>query len=138
MIRFELGTAFPLQQLLSLYEALGWLQHRYPERVARALSASSRVVTAWDGDRLVGMARMITDGEFCLYVPEILLYPQYQGKGHGRELMSRLLEGYDEVQNTVLLSDSGNDEFYRRFRFETVDGSKGFQAMWRMGTTWGK
>lgn len=138
MVRYETGTQFPLEQLLALYQSLGWLQHRYPERVARALAASSRVVTAWDGDRLVGMVRIVTDGEFCLYLPEILLYPEYQGQGHGRELMRLVLEGYDEVQNTVLLADTGNEEFYRRFGFRTVEAKLGFQAMWRMGATWGK
>lgn len=106
--------------MLALYQSLGWRQHLYPERVARALAASTRVVTAWDGDRLVGMARIVSDGEFCVYLPEILLYEEYQHKGIGTELMQRVLAGYDHVQTVCLLSDPGNDSFYERFGFRPV------------------
>lgn len=118
MIRYVVGQDVPLQPLLDLYRALGWLQHQYPERVQRAIQNSARVATAWDGDRLIGMARIVSDGEFALFLPEVLLLPEYQRQGHGRELMNRVLEGYEHVQNQVLLSDRGNEPFYARWGFE--------------------
>lgn len=133
VIRYEVDNAVPLEQMLALYKALGWRQHLYPERVAKALAASARVATAWDGDRLVGMARIISDGEFCVYLPEILLYPEYQGRGIGTDLMNRVLAGYEHVQNRILLADSGNEPFYERFGFKTVDGSLGYKAMTKHG-----
>lgn len=133
MIRYEIGIDIPLDQMLALYKGLGWRQHLHPERVARALAASSRVVTAWDGDRLIGMARLISDGEFGLYLPEILFYPEYQRQGHGRQMMQILLEGYEHVQQSVLLADDGNEPFYQQFGFEVVTGEKGFKAMWKFG-----
>jgi GNAT superfamily N-acetyltransferase len=133
MIRYEAGGDVPLEQMLALYESLGWRQHLYPERVARAMAASTRVVTAWAGDRLVGMARIVSDGEFCVYLPEILLCPEYQGQGLGTELMKRVLAGYEHVQTVALLADAGNDAFYERFGFQTVDGRLGYKAMTRHG-----
>lgn len=134
MIRYEIGCeAVPLEQMLALYKSLGWRQHLYPARVARALAASTRVVTAWDGDRLVGMVRLVSDGEFCVYLPEILLYPEYQGSGIGAELMKRILAGYDHVQTIALLSDGGNEPFYERFGFQVVNGKLGYQAMTKHG-----
>jgi GNAT superfamily N-acetyltransferase len=133
VVAYREGQQFALDQLLSLYAALGWRQRLHPKRVERALAASTRVVTAWDGERLVGMARMVSDGEFCLYLPEILLLPEYQRGGHGTELMQRLLAGYEHVQHSVLLADDGNEAFYQRFGFGVVTGSEGFKAMERFG-----
>ncbi|MFZ5825610.1 MAG: GNAT family N-acetyltransferase [Bacillota bacterium] len=138
MIRYETATPLPIDQVLAVYRALGWLSQHMPERVERAHAASDRIVSAWDGDRLVGWARIITDGEFCLFLHEILLLPEYQRKGIGSELMRRVLEGYEHVQNTVLLADPGNESFYAPFRFEVVTPAKGFSAMYRMGINWGR
>ncbi len=96
---------------------------------------SQEVVSAWDGDRLVGWARMISDGEFCCFVHEIRFYPEYQRQGYSTALMHCLLEGYEHLQNTVLLADLGNEPFYERLGFEVVDREQhGFQAMYRFGS----
>lgn len=136
MVRYETGVP-PLDQVLEIYRSLGWIAHRIPERVARAHANSSRIVSAWDGERLVGWVRVITDGEFCLYVHEILLHPDYQRQGLGRELLDRALKGYEEVQVSVLLSDPGNEPFYERFGFAEVKPEVGFRAMYRLGRNWG-
>jgi GNAT superfamily N-acetyltransferase len=137
-IRYETGHPLPIDQVCSVYKSLGWLAQHLPERVQRAHANSSRIVSAWDGDKLVGWARIITDGEFCLFLHEILLYPEYQGQGIGRELMNRVLAGYEHVQNQVLLSDLGNENFYAPFGFEVVTEKLGFNAMYKMSDTWGK
>ena len=48
-------------------------------------------IAAWDGERLVGAVRVLTDGYFFSTVPEILVDPDYQRRGIGRELMRRAL-----------------------------------------------
>lgn len=133
MIRYEVDGPVSVEQLCDLYRALGWKAGTMPERVARAVAAPNRHVAVWDGDRLVGYARLITDGEFCLYLHEILLYPEYQRQGHGAQLMRRILEGLEHVTNKVLLADTGNPPFYQRFGFRLVEPSMGFQAMFAFG-----
>ena len=46
---------------------------------------------AWDGDRLVGSVRLLTDGYFFATIPEILVDAEYRGRGVGRELMRRVV-----------------------------------------------
>ena len=52
-----------LDELISLYDSVGWTAYtREPETLRRALKGSSRVVTAYEGKRLIGLARIISDG----------------------------------------------------------------------------
>ena len=57
---------------------------------ATALQRTTNI-GAWDGERLVGSVRVLTDGYFIAMIPEILVDPDYQRRGIGRELMSRAL-----------------------------------------------
>ena len=60
---------------------------------ARAADALTRSVNigAWDGERLVGAVRMLSDGYFFACVSEILVDPEYQRRGLGRRLMEAAL-----------------------------------------------
>jgi len=58
------------------------------EPATTALTRTTNI-GAWDNDRLVGAVRVLTDGYFVATVPEILVDPDYQRRGIGRELMSR-------------------------------------------------
>ena len=59
---------------------------------AAAALARTTNVGAWDGDRLVGSVRILTDGYFFATIPEILVDPDYQRRGIGRRLMELALE----------------------------------------------
>jgi len=62
--------------------------------VAEAGAALERTINigAWDGDRLVGSVRVLTDGYFFATVPEVLVDPAYQRRGIGRRLMELAVE----------------------------------------------
>lgn len=52
-----------LPQLLTLYGRVGWTNYtRRPERLQAALRGSLVVLTAWEGDALIGLARAVGDG----------------------------------------------------------------------------
>jgi GNAT superfamily N-acetyltransferase len=52
--------------------------------------ARTTTIGAWVGDELVGSVRMMTDGYFLAMVVEILVHPDHQCRGIGRELMRRI------------------------------------------------
>jgi GNAT superfamily N-acetyltransferase len=60
-------------------------------KVAGALEKTVNI-GAWDGERLVGIVRVLTDGYFFAAVPDIFVDPDYQRRGVGRELMNRAFE----------------------------------------------
>src|SRR5690349_4528789 len=62
--------------------------------VGDATAALTRTtnIGAWDGARLVGSIRILTDGYFFATIPEILVDPAYQRRGIGRHLMALALD----------------------------------------------
>jgi GNAT superfamily N-acetyltransferase len=87
-LRYEEG--FAVDDFLAL------AQRVWPRAYARddAASALERTINigAWDGNRLVGSIRVLTDGYFFTTIPEILVDPVYQRRGIGRRLMELALE----------------------------------------------
>jgi len=83
-----------LDQLAALFVTAGWNDRAYPREKLAALVAGSRfVVSAWDGPRLVGFARAISDGVSNAYVTTVAVLPDWHGRGIGREIVRRLVEG---------------------------------------------
>ncbi len=73
--------------ILALYEAVGWSGYtRDPAKLSRAIAGSSRIAAAFDGAVLVGLARVVSDGESILYLQDVLVHPGRQRAGLGRAL----------------------------------------------------
>jgi GNAT superfamily N-acetyltransferase len=120
-LRFSAEKTLDRGQLLALYEDAGWTAYTEdPERLERALANSTRVVSAWDGECLVGLARAISDGEHIVYVQDLLVLTSYRRRGLGSTLLRELLAPYEHVRQTVLLADDSPElgAFYRALGFE--------------------
>lgn len=88
-----------LDQLTLLFNSVGWERRTADrERLAQLVRGSMFVVSAWEGDRLVGFARAISDGASNAYISTVAVLPEYQKRGIGRGLIQRLLEGRDHLQ----------------------------------------
>ena len=61
------------------------------EQVTAALAHSIYRAAVYDGDRIVGMARMIGDLGMCYYIKDVIVHPDYQGRGVGRMLIETML-----------------------------------------------
>ncbi len=92
---------------------------RDPARLKRAFDASFAVAYAFEDDELIGMARAICDGEYQAAVCDVVLLPEYQGKGVGREMM-RVLLGRLPVDNVILWAVPGREGFYRKLGFRRM------------------
>jgi len=81
---------FPPAEFLALAQRV-W-PREYSLRDTTAALARTTNIGAWDGDRLVGSVRVLTDGYFFATIPEILVDPAYQRRGIGRHLMTLALD----------------------------------------------
>ncbi|SDJ82098.1 Acetyltransferase (GNAT) domain-containing protein [Catalinimonas alkaloidigena] len=114
-------------QVLPLYRANGWSSAEKPEALMEALRHSHTVITAWDGDKLVGLGNAISDGFLVVYYPHLLVDPAYQGRGIGRQIVQRMQEKYGHFHQQMLVADANAVAFYRKCGFERAGTT---QALW--------
>ncbi len=105
-------TVAALEQLFRAADLGG----RAGDKILRAFRQSQRVRTAFDGTRLVGAVRCLTDFEYHALVYDLAVDPAYQRRGVGSTLLGSLLEGVT-VWRVMLVADADVQPFYRRFGF---------------------
>jgi ribosomal protein S18 acetylase RimI-like enzyme len=88
-LRYD-SAGFSAEAFIALAQRI-WPRDYDVTRTAAALSMTTNI-GAWDGASLVGVVRVLTDGYFFATVPEILVDPDYQRRGIGRELMRLALD----------------------------------------------
>ena len=108
----------PKEAVLDLYRANNWSSANKPDQLHQALNHSHSLVTAWDSDRLVGLANAISDGFLVVYYPHVIVHPDYQRKGIGRQLMARLMRRYEGFHQHSVLADKNAVAFYESCGFE--------------------
>lgn len=112
----EFGTE-PLEQVMALYEKEGWdLYTTYPQRVKPAFERAVYLLGAFEDDGLVGFIRCSGDGEFEVYVSDLIVDPTYRRRGIGRTLMQYAMEHFKDVDTFALmtgLEQTENHAFYR-------------------------
>ncbi|RND84979.1 GNAT family N-acetyltransferase [Lacticaseibacillus paracasei] len=95
-----------MPEVLALYKSVGWSMYtRDPARLERALTYSLMVLGACEGKQLVGLIRAVGDGETILFIQDLLVLPEYQRRGIGKQLIEALLARFPEVRQRVLLTD---------------------------------
>ena len=109
-----------LQALQALFQKTAfWAQDRSLEDWQIALTHSQPIVTAWDGERLIGFARATSDGIYRATIWDVVVHPDYQGAGLGRRLVETVL-AHPHVSRVerVYLMTTHQQQFYERIGFE--------------------
>lgn len=104
-------------QVLNLYKDAGWTAYTdEPEVLFKAIAKSLKVWTLWDGDLLVGLARVVGDGHTIIYLQDLLILKAYQGQGLGSKILRLILNEYKDVRQFILLTDQApeNINFYKK------------------------
>ena len=94
MVEYTEEKRFTQEQVQELFLSVGWVSGQYPQRLYKALMHSSTVLTAWDGERLVGLIRALDDSEMLAQIHYVLVHPDYQGQGIAGQLVERIKEKY--------------------------------------------
>ena len=119
---------FTQEQVQALFLSVGWVSGRYPSRLYKALMHSSTVITAWDGDHLVGLVRLLDDSELTAYMHYVLVDPAYQGKKIAGTMIDMVKEKYrDYLYIEIMPEESKNAAFYQRFGFQIMEGGIAMQ-----------
>ena len=90
-------------------------------RLARMIAGANLIITAWDGDKLVGVARALTDFSYCCYLSDLAVDRARQHAGIGRELVRRVREAISDESMLLLLSAPEAMSYYPKLGFDAVE-----------------
>ena len=125
MLKYKDEKIFTQEQVQQLFLSVNWISGKYPERLYKALMNSSTVLTVWDGDRLVGLTRVLDDTEMLAQIHYVLVHPEYQGKGIAGKMIEYVKEKYkDFFYIEGMPEDKNNVSFYEKHGFSVMENDE--------------
>ena len=128
-ITFSDRNDFDAAQLIHLYRQAPWAKHRALEQAQAMLAKTDVVISAWDGTRLVGFGRVLTDYVFRASIWDVIVDREYQKRKIGTEIVRRILD-HPTLQHVELFWPCTRmPGFYERL---------GFSAKEQTGMVWSR
>lgn len=128
MLTYTEEKIFTKEQAQELFLSVGWVSGQYPERLYKALMHSSTVLTVWDGEKLVGLTRVLDDTEMLAQIHYVLVHPEYQGHGIAGQMIERIKEKYKHfLYIEGMPEDKNNVPFYEKHGFSLMGNGAAIQ-----------
>lgn len=115
-------TDFPdITEYFNLFESTGW-NEEYKlscDELYSTLSKSYFTISAYVNNKLIGFGRIISDGILHAMIYEMIVLPEYRGKGIGSEILKRLVQKcrIDNIRDIQLFCAVGKRSFYEKHGF---------------------
>lgn len=122
MIHYQNNKELSAEDLSKVFEASG-IKRPFQdlERLQKMIDHADIIISAWDEDKLVGIARAITDYVYCCYLSDLAVDDKYQKLGIGKKLVELLRESLGPEVSLVLLSAPAALDYYPRIGFTQTD-----------------
>jgi len=121
--QFTISTDPSRLDMNAVYDFLSrsyWAKTRPRERTNLAF-ANSFVFGLYEGSRMIGMARVITDFSIVAYLCDVFIHEEFRGRGLGKWLMQSMFEHPDlkHIRRWLLTTDDAHG-LYQQFGFEQL------------------
>jgi len=90
-------------------------------RIERMFANANLVISAWHGNKLIGVCRALTDFSYCCYLSDLAVDKAYQKHGIGKALIARVQQAIGDEVALILLSAPEAMEYYPKLGFEKVE-----------------
>jgi len=115
----ESTEALDWEELAALYRAAP-LGDKTPADLKLVFSNSMFRYFAFEHGKLVAAGRVLADGRDCAYLCDIAVLPSHQGRGLGKEIVSRLVERSQAHRKVILYAVPGRESLYRQLGFRRM------------------
>jgi ribosomal protein S18 acetylase RimI-like enzyme len=119
MINYRVGNDLLLEEVIALYQNSTLGVRRpvgEPERMATMLKNANLVITAWDGTKLIGISRALSDFSFVTYLSDLAVDQDYQRQGIGKELVRQTQQAAPAAK-IILLAAPAAELYYPHIGF---------------------
>jgi len=120
IITYRIGNDLDIDAVITLYIA-STLGRRRPvtdkDRMAAMLANASLVITAWDGNLLVGISRALSDFAYVTYLSDLAVRVSHQRMGIGKALVQRTRQAAPRTK-IVLLAAPAAVDYYPHIGFQ--------------------
>ena len=112
-------------EIVELYRAGGWWKDHYDKSGIPKLIKGSyafAVVINKENNETIGMGRILSDGVSDAYIQDLVILPEYRGKGIGAELVKTLVD-YCKAKGIIwigLIAEPDQDGFYSTIGFKQM------------------
>ncbi len=117
-----LDDSLMLEEYKELIDLLGW--KKASDRLVKLSLENSMTEKYVEDGKIIGMARLVTDGGYAGLIMDVIVRPEYQNQGIGTKMINRLLErvkaNLEEGEEVMiqLLAAPGKVDFYKKFGFK--------------------
>ena len=87
------------------------------ECIEGMLKHSDIIMTAKHNDKIVGVARSVTDFNYCCYLSDLAVDQEYQKYGIGKKLIEKTQDLLGKKCKVILLSAPAATEYYPKIGF---------------------
>jgi predicted N-acetyltransferase YhbS len=122
MITYKQNHPLEAEEVIRVFESSGISRPTKDlERIRRMLKHSNLIISAWDGERLIGVCRALTDFSYCCFLSDLAVDRAYQHRGIGREMIVRLRGEIGDEVSLVIQAAAASMSYYPRLGFEKVE-----------------
>jgi len=124
VITYKVNKKIEPHQLSDVFKASG-IRRPFDDlnRMKKMLDNANLLVTAWDGEKLIGVARALSDFSYCCYLSDLAVIKEYQHQDIGHELVTQVQNQIGDECALILLSAPEVMEYYPRIGFTKVDNA---------------
>ncbi|MFD2655121.1 MULTISPECIES: GNAT family N-acetyltransferase [Gracilibacillus] len=121
-IMYKSDVTITPRDLSEVFQASG-IKRPYDDldRLQQMLDHANVLVTAWDQEKIVGVARGLTDFSYCCYLSDLAVDEAYQHQGIGKELIEQVKAELNEQVALILLSAPAAMDYYPKVGFDKID-----------------
>ncbi len=119
-VEYKINVAVTTDQFIDLLRATT-LGNRRPvddrECIAGMLNNSNLVVSAWEAEKLVGIARSMTDFHFACYLSDLAVDEEYQKQGIGKKLQEITQQQLGPKCKLILVAAPNTNDYYEQIGY---------------------
>ena len=125
MVTYREFDVSEMADVIAVYENVGWVAYlQDKDRLFSAFENSLYLLGAFDGEQMLGFARVVGDGEHVVLVQDLIVTSEWQNRGVGSCLFEKVMDRFQAVRMFMAVTDiedKRNNAFYQKFGMKELN-----------------